>query len=162
MQPARPSITYKNLFQPLWPKSPFILLPHRSPVQTARLEEMVLEAMAVSIRGIIHQHEGSQSALGSDCCHKGVMAARQLGQQRHTCLLTIRIHCTSGFWSLFSQKHLKIKSTGKCRCKTQASFSKLPSITWNLISKRFDPVVLKRLLSCRTSLRHKCCDSRQT
>ncbi|GLD73119.1 homeobox protein MOX-1 isoform X1 [Lates japonicus] len=52
------------------------------PVQTApglRSDgEMVLEAMASGSGGIIHQHEGSQSALGSGCCHKGVMAAGQL------------------------------------------------------------------------------------
>lgn len=54
---------------------------------------MVLEAMASGSRGIIHQREGYQSALGSGCCHKGVMAARQpnLAQQRHRCLTNVSL-----------------------------------------------------------------------
>ncbi|CAB1428823.1 unnamed protein product [Pleuronectes platessa] len=54
-----------------------LLVPCPNSRELSSAGEMVLEAMASLIRGIIHQHEGSQSAPGSGCCHKGVTAARR-------------------------------------------------------------------------------------
>lgn len=88
-------------------------------LQSRSFREKLLETMARSSRGLIRQHQDYGSPLGSDCSHRGVMAARQLNlhQQRHPHLWTMWIQTGFFSWSPVSLKHLKIRACGKCRCR---------------------------------------------
>lgn len=154
---------HKKLIESVWPdlhSSSHSADPCPNTPGLRRAGETALEAMALGSRGVIHQHEGSQSAPGSGCCHKGVMAARRLHPRTTKTPMPLdyrdpKLRLASGIW--FHKSIWRLRSVETAQSTTHPAKCFQAAVDNNKIQRDRKPSIHVPLWFIRVHLYWQAC-----